>query len=95
MIVIGTDSHMKTHTCGAVHALAAAAVDELTVPARQAGFGRLLRWARALDPDRVWAIENATGLGLLLAQQLLRAGERVLDVPPKLAAKARLWRRST
>ncbi len=55
MIVIGTDSHMKTRTSGAVHTLAAAAVDELTVLARKAGFGRLLRWARALDPDRVWA----------------------------------------
>ena len=35
-------------------------------------------------------MENATGLGHLIAQQLLAAGEAVLDVPPKLAAKARL-----
>jgi hypothetical protein len=27
MIVIGTDSHMKTHTCGAVDSLTAAALD--------------------------------------------------------------------
>ena len=29
-------------------------------------------------------------MGHLLAQQLLAAGERVLDVPPKLAARVRL-----
>jgi transposase len=33
---------------------------------------------------------GAAGLGHLLAQQLVAAGEQVLDVPPKLAARARL-----
>jgi transposase len=37
-----------------------------------------------------WAVEGAAGLGHLLAQQLVTAGERVLDVPPKLAARVRL-----
>jgi transposase len=36
------------------------------------------------------AVEGAGGLGHLLAQQLVAAGERVLDVPPKLAARVRL-----
>ena len=89
MIVIGTDSHMKTHTCGAVHALAAAAVDELTVPARQAGFGRLLRWARALDPDRVWAIEDCRHVSGAFERFLIARGERVVRVPPKYMAGAR------
>ena len=35
-------------------------------------------------------IRTAGGVGHLLAQQLLAAGERVLDVPPKLAARVRL-----
>jgi transposase len=39
---------------------------------------------------RRWAIESADGLGKLLAQQLLAAGEDVLDVPPTLAARVRL-----
>jgi transposase len=39
---------------------------------------------------RVWAVEGATGTGALLAQQLVTAGETVLDVPPKLAARVRL-----
>jgi transposase len=50
---------------------------------------RLLRWAEPF-PERTWAIENATGLGYLLAQQLVAAGEQVLDVQPKLAARVRL-----
>src|SRR6266700_1130509 len=37
-----------------------------------------------------WAAEGAGGLGHLLAQQLLSAGERVLDVPAKLGARVRL-----
>ncbi len=50
---------------------------------------RLMKWAEQF-PERTWAVENATGLGCLLAQQLVAAGERVLDVQPKLAARVRL-----
>jgi len=35
-----------------------------------------------------WAIEGADGLGYLLAPQLVAAGERVVDVPATLAARA-------
>ena len=45
---------------------------------------QLLAWAAAW-PERTWAVEGAGGLGQLLAQQLVAAGERVLDVQPKLA----------
>jgi len=48
-----------------------------------------MAWAAAW-PERTWAIEGAGGLGHLLAQQLLAAGERVLDVPPKPGARVRL-----
>jgi hypothetical protein len=37
---------------------------------------------------RRWAIESAGRLGFLLAQQLVRAGEDVVDVPATLAATA-------
>lgn len=50
---------------------------------------RLLDWASEFRP-RLWAVEGATGTGALLAQQLVAAGERVVDVPPKLAARVRL-----
>jgi Transposase len=38
----------------------------------------------------IWAIEPASGLGALLAQQLVAVGETVLDVPPTLSARVRL-----
>ena len=37
-----------------------------------------------------WAVEGANGVGRPLAQRLLEAGEDVVDVPAKLAARARL-----
>src|SRR6478672_6526273 len=41
-------------------------------------------------PDREWAVEGSLGVGRPLAQRLLEAGERVVDVPAKLAARARM-----
>lgn len=88
-VTIGIDPHKSTHTAVAVDR------DErqlarLTLPANKEQTARLLAWAEPLDADRVWAIESAAGLGRLLAQQLIAAGERVVDVPPTLTARVRL-----
>jgi transposase len=48
------------------------------------------RYAKAW-PERVWAVEGANGVGRPLAQRLLEAGEQVVDVPAKLAARVRLF----
>ena len=40
---------------------------------------------------RIWAVEGANGIGRPLTQRLLASGERVLDVPAKLAARARVF----
>jgi transposase len=50
----------------------------------------MLRFARQW-PDRVWAVEGANGIGRPVAQRLLADGERVVDVPAKLAARARVF----
>ena len=42
-------------------------------------------------PERVWAVEGSNGAGRPLAQRLLADGERVVDVPAKLSARARLF----
>ena len=55
-------------------------------PARSSGWCS----GRHHSTERTWAIEGAGGLGYLLAQQLVAAGERVVDVQPKLAARVRL-----
>jgi hypothetical protein len=61
----------------------------LTVRADRRQLERLLSFASPFG-ERTWAIESAGGLGFLLAQQLVAAGEAVVDVPPTLAARVRL-----
>jgi transposase len=87
-VMIGVDPHKASHTAVAISA-AEETLDELRVRACAVQAERLLEWAAAW-PQRTWAVEGAGGLGHLLAQQLLSAGERVLDVPPKLGARVRL-----
>jgi transposase len=88
MVLIGIDPHKATHTAVAVDEKESA-LGELTVKADRHQVERLLKWA--IDfPERLWAIESANGLGHLLAQQLLAAGEDVVDVPPTLAARIRV-----
>jgi transposase len=88
VVMIGVDPHKASHTAVAINA-AEQPLGQLQVRASAVQADRLLGWAQAW-PERAWAVEGAGGVGQLLAQQLLSAGERVLDVPPKLAARVRL-----
>jgi transposase len=88
VVMIGVDPHKASHTAVVINA-AEEPLGQLRVRASAVQAGRLLEWAQAW-PERAWAVEGAGGLGHLLARQLLSAGERVLDVPPKLAARVRL-----
>jgi transposase len=56
----------------------------------RAGYTAMTRYAKAW-PEREWAVEGANGVGRRLAQRLLESGERVVDVPAKLAARVRLF----
>src|SRR5579859_4926495 len=87
-VMIGVDPHKSSHTAVAI-GLAEERLGGLQVRACPSQAEQLLAWAAGW-PERVWVIEGAAGLGHLLAQQLVAAGERVLDVPPKLAARVRL-----
>ncbi len=88
VVMIGVDPHKASHTAVAINA-AEEPLGEVQVRACAVQAERLLGWAAAW-PQRTWAVEGAGGRGHLLAQQLLAAGEQVLDVPPKLAARVRL-----
>ena len=46
----------------------------------QAGYRAMRTYVKGW-PDRVWEVEGANGAGRALAQRLVEAGERVLDVP--------------
>ncbi len=56
----------------------------------QAGYTAMRTYAKNW-PERLWAIEGSNGAGRPLAQRLLEAGEHVVDVPAKLAARVRLF----
>jgi transposase len=87
-VMIGVDPHKGSHTAFALDA-SETKLGQVRVRATAGQVEGLLEWAQRW-PERSWAIEGAGGLGYLLAQQLLAAGERVLNVQPKLAARVRL-----
>jgi transposase len=89
VIVIGVDPHKQTHTAAAVDAALGELRGERTVRARRAGQEQLLEWARTLEGERLWALEDCRHVSISLERFLLASGERVVRVPPKLMAGAR------
>jgi transposase len=89
MIVIGADTHKRSHTLAAVDGVTGRALADRTVRAKHRSFDELLVWARGLDAERVWAIEDCRHVSGALERFLLGRGERVVRVPPKLMAGAR------
>jgi transposase len=87
-VMIGIDPHKGSHTAVALDGHEEA-LGELRVRSAASQVEQLITWATPLG-ERTWAIEGAGGLGYLLAQQLVAAGERVVVVQPKLAARVRL-----
>jgi transposase len=87
MVVLGVDSHKKTHTAVAVDGNGRQVAEQL-VKATSAGHLELVRWAEQFD-ERTWALEDCRQLSRRLEADLLRAGEVVVRVPPKLMADAR------
>ncbi len=89
MIVIGSDPHKRSYTCSAVVAGTGELRSSEAVQATSAGHQRMLVWARALDAERVWAVEDCRHVSGKLERFLLARGERVVRVPPKLMAGRR------
>ncbi len=89
MIVVGIDPHKQTHTAAAIDANSGESCGELTVSARPGGHAQLLAWARGLEAERLFALEDCRHVSVSLERFLLASGERVVRVPPKLMAGAR------
>ncbi len=87
-VMIGIDPHKGSHTAVVIND-DEAVIDQIRVNASATQVGELQKWAVGYD-DRCWAVESARGLGYLLSQQLVAAGERVLDVPPMMASRVRV-----
>jgi hypothetical protein len=87
-VMTGIGPHKASHTAAAIGP-AEEPPGQVRIPAAVSQAEQLVAWAAGW-PERTWAVEGATGLGYLLAQQLVAAGEQVVDVQPKVAARVRL-----
>jgi transposase len=88
-VVVGMDPHKRSVTIEVM------AGDEAILGggrfATTAEGYRAMRRYVAQWPERVWAIEGCAGIGGHVASRLLGDGEQVVDVPPKLSARMRVF----
>src|ERR671910_3704048 len=89
MIVLGADMHKSSHTIAAVAVATGEMLDEKTAAVGARGFDAVLRWARGLGPDRVWALEDCRHVSGSFERFLIARGERVVRVPTRLMANSR------
>src|ERR687898_1882855 len=89
MIVLGADTHKRTHTIAAVSATTGELVGEQTVQVGAKGFAALVAWARGLGGELVWALEDCRHVSGSFERFLIGRGERVLRVTTKLMADSR------
>jgi hypothetical protein len=77
MIVIGVDTHKRSHTLVAVDAATGMVHGQLTIPASDEGTLDALRFAGELDVERVWALEDCRQVSGRLERGLLASDDRV------------------
>jgi transposase len=87
MVVLGADLHKRSHTVVVIDGTGRQ-LAEKTIAATDAGQLELRRWA-AQWPDRLWGLEDCRHLSRRLDAELVRAGESVVRVAPRLMAGAR------
>lgn len=87
MVIIGVDSHKRTHTFVAVDE-AGRKLTEKTLTATTEGHLDALAWSERW-PERRWAIEDCRHLTRRLESDLLVGGEEVARVPTRLMAGER------
>ncbi len=80
--MIGADTHKGSHALAAVDEGTGRVRGSREIKADDAGHLAAVRWARGLDEERVWAIEDCRHVSRRLEQALLAAGERVVRVAP-------------
>jgi hypothetical protein len=88
-VIIGVDPHKSSATIEVIDSRETV-LGSGRFTTDNLGYRAMRLYAKAW-PERVWAIEGANGAGRPLAQRLVEAGEQVIDVPAKLAARVRLF----
>src|SRR6478672_11313203 len=88
-VVIGMDPHKRSVTIEVMRPDESIA-DGGRFDTDPAGYDAMLEVARAW-PKRVWAVEGCNGIGRHVALRLLADGEQVIDAPPRLSARVRMF----
>ncbi|WP_211318916.1 IS110 family transposase [Nocardioides silvaticus] len=88
-VVIGMDPHKRSVTIEVMDA-GETVLDGGRFGTDEAGFAAMRDYVSRFG-DRVWAIEGCNGIGRHVAVRLVALGEDVVDVPPKLSARARVF----
>ena len=89
MIVLGADTHKRSHTIAAVRCRLASCWANGRCRSGGKGSAELLGWARGSDEERVWAIEDCRHVSGSLERFLIERGERVVRVHGKLMSASR------
>jgi transposase len=88
-VVIGMDPHKRSATIEIINH------QETVLAAGRFGTDRdgyrAMLAAGRRHPERIWTVEGCYGIGRHIAQRLVANGETVVDVPPKLSARLRVF----
>ena len=87
--MLGADTHKRSHTTAAVDGATGEVLGDKTIQVGAGGFAALLSWARGLDGERVWALEDCRHVSGALERFLIGRGERVVRVSTRLMAGTR------
>src|SRR5665213_87575 len=88
-VVIGMDPHKRSATIEVMDG------EETIIGGGRyatdvAGYQAMVKFGRQFE-QRTWAIEGCNGIGKHIAERLLADGELVVDVPPKMSARVRVF----
>ena len=88
-VIIGVDPHKRSATIEVINQRERV-VGQGRFGTDRDGYQAMLAAGRR-HTDRVWAVEGCNGIGRHIAQRLIADGEPVLDVPPKLSSRVRVF----
>ena len=88
--LLAVDPHKASVTVAVFDVDERRSVREARFATTKDGYASLRQFAKRW-PERRWAIEGCNGSGRSVAQRLVADGERVVDVPAKLAARVRVF----
>jgi transposase len=89
-VMISIDPHKASNTLAVMDPVSKIVIARCRFANTGAGYRQLREFADRWEQRR-WAVEGCHGAGRSLAQRLVGDGERVLDVPAKLAARVRVY----